>query len=71
MSPLTGDECLKQLRKNPELQNTKIVMFSTSMPKTLAQALTESGANYAFEKPDSFEPFLNLINRVLSGESGL
>lgn len=46
-------------------------MFSTSMPKTLAQALTESGANYAFEKPDRFEPFLNLINRVLSGESGL
>ena len=69
MSPFTGDKCLKELRKNPELQDTKIVMFSTSIPKTVAQALIESGANFAFEKPSQFEAFRNIISQVLLEES--
>jgi CheY-like chemotaxis protein len=50
MPRLDGYTCLKELRKNPDLNNVTITMFSTSMPMLVAKTLKESGADFTFQK---------------------
>lgn len=66
MTPFTGDRCLLELRKNPSLNDTKIAMFSTSIPKFQSVRLLQSGANFTFQKPNTFEGYREVLNQIFS-----
>src|ERR1044071_7839124 len=66
MPGLTGDKCLKALRNDILFKNTFIVMYSTSMPDTVSEALKQLGANYTFEKPVRLASYASLITDILN-----
>lgn len=68
MAPFSGDKCLKELRKDSSLNYTKIAMLSTSIPSPVSQKLIESGANFTFEKPHTFEGYQRMLKQVFFGE---
>jgi CheY-like chemotaxis protein len=65
MPRLTGDQCLRELRKDPKLKHVLIAVLSTSMPSTVAIALQEDGANFTFQKPNKFEDYIYILKPIL------
>lgn len=66
MPGVTGDKCLKALRKDIMFDNVLIAMYSTSMPEAVSDALKLLGANYTFEKPVRMARYTEIIEDVLS-----
>ena len=66
MPGITGDKCLVELRKHPVLNNSVITMFSTSMPKDVADSLRKAGADFTFEKPNKFDDYQNILRTIIS-----
>jgi CheY-like chemotaxis protein len=67
MPEMAGDECVKELRKMPELDNTVITVLSTSMGKDIAEGLKKSGADFVFQKPSQINAYRELLSSVLLG----
>src|SRR5688572_13298218 len=66
MPGITGDRCLKELRKNSILTNSVITMFSTSMPNKFADSLKKAGADFTFQKPSRFDDYQAILKKVIS-----
>ncbi|MBI2720762.1 MAG: response regulator [Bacteroidetes bacterium] len=49
-----GDECLREIKRTPKMQNMPVIMYSTSQHEDVADVLYESGANYYVRKPDYY-----------------
>lgn len=64
MPGLTGDKCLKELRKHPHLNDVVITMLSTSMPQQVAESLKKDGANFTFQKPPKFEEYHDILTKI-------
>jgi CheY-like chemotaxis protein len=64
MPRMTGDECLKQIRNNSELNHVEIAILSTTMPQNLSKTLSESGANFTFPKPLDFKEYFNILKNI-------
>ena len=71
MPRLTGDQCLKELRKDPKLKNVLIAVLSTSMPSTVAEPLRENGANFTFQKPNKFDDYKYILKPILGLTSSI
>ena len=66
MPKISGDECLRLLRKNPNFDKVTITMFSTSMPNNVSQVLKTSGADFTFEKPHRLEAYHTILKRIFA-----
>lgn len=65
MPRLTGDKCLKTLRDHIEFNHIKIILYSTSMPETVAEALKLAGANFVFEKPVRIKTYTDILKNII------
>ena len=65
MPRLNGNQCLERLRSVRELDESEIVMYSTSMPEAVAQALLDKKADFAFQKPNSQSALRNVLEVIL------
>jgi len=64
MPGIRGEEVVKELRTNPDLADTTIVVFSTSMPEHIAQYVKDLGANHAFAKPVKLDDYAPILKRI-------
>lgn len=69
MPGITGDKCLKALRREKEFENMVIALYSTSMPETVADALKSAGANFVFEKPVRLKGYVEILTRIIVSDS--
>ena len=67
MVKLSGDFCLRELRKLPEFAETPIIMCSTSMPEQVAGALLRDGATHTFQKPFVIKEYIRILEGILYG----
>lgn len=64
MPIMRGDEVLKKLRGIERLNDTIIIMISTSMPVLDSSKFYEAGANYAVEKPNRLANYYTLLKSI-------
>ena len=62
---ISGRECLLQLRSMPEFDKVPIIMYSTSMPAKVAEALTRDGASFTFQKPFGFHDYITILQHIV------
>lgn len=55
-----GDECLREIKRTPEMRDMPVIMYSTSQHEDVADVLYECGAHYYVRKPDYY-----LLEKVL------
>lgn len=65
MPLMNGEECLYDIRNEPELVHIPIVIYSTYVDEASANLLREKGANLFLEKPDTFNKLKNLVRKSL------
>lgn len=65
MPGLTGDKCLRAIRKDRSFDRVFIAMYSTSMPDTVSEALRNLGANFAFEKPVRMARYSQIVGEIV------
>lgn len=61
-----GIECLEEIKKDNNLKNIPVIIFSTSKQKETINQVYTKGANYYMCKPDNFEKLKQLLDKVLS-----
>lgn len=66
---ISGQECLSTLRRIKEFDEVPIIMYSTSMPSTVADLLKKKGANFAFQKPFEFNGYITILERIIYGNN--
>jgi DNA-binding NtrC family response regulator len=59
-----GDECLLELRNIRHLNGLPIIMYSTTMSKTMTRELMEAGATATFQKPILLREYKSLLLNV-------
>lgn len=62
---ISGHECLRRLREIHEFDNVPIIMYSTSMPESVAKMLRENGANFTFQKPFEFSGYVKTLEQII------
>lgn len=60
-----GLECLAEIRSNPLLDKTAVVIYSTSSRKKDIDDTRNLGANIYFIKPSSYETLVSKLNEIL------
>lgn len=63
-----GFECLAEIRKNPRLQEIKVIVLSTAYPYQVVNKLYALGASYFIRKPDKFSEMMEKIRLALTIE---
>ena len=71
MPELMGDHCIKEFRNRKEFNTTVITVLSTGIDKDVTNKLKGIGANYAFQKPNSFEELKHLLLAVFERNMNL
>lgn len=61
-----GIECLEEIKKDNNLKNIFVIIFSTSRQKETINQVYIKGANHYMCKPDNFEKLKQLLQKVLS-----
>jgi len=61
-----GFECLTEIRKNPQLKDIPIVIFSTTAQPEAVNNVYENGASCFVCKPSTFQQLKNTIHHILS-----
>ena len=69
MKPYDGFELLNMLRRDPELEDSKVVALTASVMSEEVARLKESGFDGAIAKPLNIEAFPDLIAKIINGES--
>ena len=65
MPGLSGFECLKLIRSNPNLRDLSIAIYSTSNSEQDIEETLSGGANIYIHKPNDFERLKHIIIHVL------
>jgi CheY-like chemotaxis protein len=65
MPGMTGDQCVKELRKLKDFDKTVITVFSTSMKDDVARSLKDMGANHTFQKPYKMSDYHDILCGIL------
>jgi CheY-like chemotaxis protein len=68
MPRTNGKQLLMQLKKDPELAQIPIVIYSTSKIKTDVEDSLRLGAVAFITKPNKFEDLLKAVSHVFAGE---
>ncbi len=63
---MKGRECLVELKKNSELKNIPVIIYTTSSASKDIDETHELGASYFITKPCEFEKLCNEINFVFA-----
>ncbi|WP_276167375.1 response regulator [Zobellia alginiliquefaciens] len=66
MPVITGEDCLKALRRNSKFDSVPIVIYSTEYDIDRIAELFKLGANRYLKKPDSFDSLVASIKVCLS-----
>ena len=66
MPGMTGNECVAELRKRSEFDNSVVTVMSTSIPEKVAETLKNLGANFTFEKPTKFEEYNYIVQKIFN-----
>lgn len=61
-----GYECLTEIKKNDQLKNLPVIIFSTSLQQQSVNTVYDQGANLYIVKPNSFSKLKQVIESVLS-----
>ena len=69
MKPYDGFELLNMLRRDPELEDSKVVALTASVMSEEVARLKESGFDGAIAKPLNIEAFPDFIAKIINGES--
>src|SRR5690606_28562218 len=65
MPLMNGEECLHDIKNEPELSQIPIVIYSTYVDEASVQSLQQKGANLFLEKPDTFNNLKKLLRKSL------
>ncbi len=65
MPLMNGEECLDDIKTEPQLSKIPIIIYSTYVDDSLADILRKKGANWYLVKPNSFEKLKNLLQKSL------
>jgi two-component system chemotaxis response regulator CheY len=65
MPVMNGIDCLKAIRKRPDLKNLKVVMCTTEAEKSSIMAAIKAGANGYVLKPVSAESLIGGVNKAM------
>ena len=60
-----GMQCLKEIRKQPELKNLSVAIYSTSSSEKDIEETFVNGANIYINKPVNFKALQNVLEKVL------
>jgi len=66
---LAGDEVLRRLKENPETRNIPVVILTADALRCSQERLEKLGAAAYVTKPLQIQPFLALVDQILSSES--
>ena len=66
MPLMNGEECLNDIRNEPQLSKIPIIIYSTYIDETLAEKLQNKGANWYLMKPSTFGELKNLLQKSLN-----
>ncbi|MBC8506441.1 MAG: response regulator [Anaerolineales bacterium] len=69
VQPHDGFEMLEMLRKNPQLNHTKIIAVTASVTNEEIEKLRDCGFDGGIGKPLRVTTFPSLINQILNGET--
>jgi CheY-like chemotaxis protein len=67
MPLLNGLECLKEIRRSPNLKNIPVIILSTSSHSQTVEDVFKEGANLYIRKPDSFDKLRSILENILIG----
>ncbi len=62
----TGNECLAEIKRNKELKDLPVVVFSTSFDHRVVNLLYEAGAHYYVRKPNEFSKLKHMIHKAVA-----
>lgn len=65
MPLMNGEECLHDIKNEPELSQIPIIIYSTYVDQAGAASLQLKGADLYLQKPDSFNKLKNLLRKSL------
>lgn len=65
MPVMDGFQCLREIRKNPELKDLVIAIYSTSSSERDIEETFVNGANIYINKPNRFEELKKTIGQVV------
>lgn len=66
MPLMNGEECLVDIRNEPNLSQIPIIIFSTYIDDDMLNRLQVLGANFYLMKPSTFRELKNLIGKSLN-----
>ncbi|WP_308992335.1 response regulator [Mariniflexile litorale] len=66
MPLMNGEECLIDIRNEPQLSQIPIIIYSTYVDEAMIDRLQKKGANWYLMKPNSFEELKNLLRKSLN-----
>lgn len=65
MPVMDGFQCLREIRKNPELKDLVVAIYSTSSSERDIEETFVNGANIYINKPNKFEDLKKTIGQVV------
>ncbi|CAH8282132.1 CheY-like chemotaxis protein [Mariniflexile fucanivorans] len=66
MPLMNGEECLNDIRNEPQLSKIPIIIYSTYIDEAMADTLQNKGANWYLMKPSTFGNLKNLLRKSLN-----
>lgn len=63
MPLMNGEECLSDIRREPELDKISVIIYSGYYDNSKMEILKKNGADHYFLKPDSIGELKNLIKK--------
>lgn len=61
-----GHECLSEIRKQDDLKDITVIIFSTSFQRDTVNSVYDQGASLYIVKPDNFTGLKNVISQALA-----
>jgi CheY-like chemotaxis protein len=71
MPLMNGKECLAEIMKIPHIDESKVVIYTTSQREDDARELLAMGAVFFLIKPSVFSELKMAVQYILSGEGGV
>jgi CheY-like chemotaxis protein len=65
MPEMNGWQCLSELKRDQELSNIPVIMYSTSSNMNDKARAVKMGASYFFTKPDSYQELKGFLHRLI------
>ena len=68
MPMINGVQCLRELKKDPELRSVPVVIYTSSKSYDERAETLKLGANYFITKPPSFRQICKVVSDILARE---